>query len=69
MEITFHNIPIETWNMKRNRLVLFSLVQNQIQSLNPGFGPKLILKLPSTPTTTTPHPPTQTFLPEGMVLG
>ena len=37
--------------------MLFSLVQVQIQSLNPGFGPKLTLKLPSTPPPPPPPPP------------
>ena len=41
--------------------ILFSLVQVQIQSLNPGFGPKLTLKSPSTLPPTTHSPTTQTF--------
>ena len=48
-------------------IFLFSLVQVQIPSINPGFGPKLTLKLPSTPPPTTTT--TQTFLQEGIVLG
>ena len=52
-----------TWGTQHCGGLLFSLVQVQIQSLNPSLGPKLTLNLPSKP------PPTQTFLPEGIVLG
>jgi hypothetical protein len=50
---------------------LFSLVQVQIQSLNTGFGPKRNTKVTFNTAQPPPAhpPPTQTFLPEGIVLG
>ena len=55
----FHH---KTRKSNMSRLIgsfMFSLVQVRIQSLNPGFGPKLTLKLPLTQP--PPPPPTQTF--------
>jgi hypothetical protein len=48
------------WSFK----LIVQLGSSRIQNLNPSFGPKLILNVPS-----TPPPPTQSFLPEGSVLG
>ena len=56
-------------------MFLFSLVQVQFQNLKLGFGPKRNTKatfnthpLPATHQPPPAHPPTQTFLQEGIVL-